>query len=115
MPIIASNSLNSPVPVTLTQTTLTASDTLTYNEASSQTLFLQNSTGSPVTVTVDGAGAPTAFAPGGIGKTLDLSAGLPIVVPANGAVAVQLRNIKRYLAGVIAVTGGVGVTAWIVE
>lgn len=115
MGVIASNNLNAVAPVTLTKTTLSAADTLTYNPAALQTLFLENTTGSPVTVTIDGAGAPTAFAPGGIGKAIDLSVGLPVVVPANGTVAVQLRNLARYLVGTIAVTGGVGVDAWITQ
>lgn len=113
MATIASNSLKAPAPVALTKTTLGASDTLIYSAGELQTLFLENTTAAPVTVTIDGTGAPVAFAPGGIGKTIDLSAGLPIIVPANSAVAVELRNIQRYLQGAVAVTGGVGVAAWI--
>lgn len=114
MGLIATNNLSAVAPVTITRTTLTASDTLSYNAAAKQTLFLENDTASPVTVTVDGDGA-TTFAPGGIGKSIDLSAGLAIIVPANGLVAVELRNIQRYLVGAVAVTGGVGVVAWITE
>lgn len=113
MATIASNSLKAPAPVTLAKTTLTAADTLTYNAGELQTLFLENTTAAPVVVTIDGTGAPAAYAPGGIGKTIDLSVGLTISVPANGAVAVELRNIQRYLQGAVAVTGGVGVVAYI--
>jgi len=115
MAVILSNNLNVPVPVTLVKTTLTAADTMVYNPGASQTLYLENGTASPVSVTVDGDGASAAFAPGGIGKTLDLSTGLVIPVPANGAVAVQLRNISKYLVGTVAVKGGVGVVAYLVE
>lgn len=114
MGTIVTANLNAVAPVTIPATTLTASDTFTYSPGKLQTLFLTNTTASPVTVTIDGDGA-TTFAPGGIGKAIDLTAGLAIIVPANGLVAVQLRNIQHYLAGVIAVTGGVGVEAWITE
>lgn len=114
MALIASNSLDAVAPVTLAKTTLTVADTLAYSPSKLQTLFLHNTTAAPVTVTVDGDGA-TTFAPGGIGKTIDLSAGLAIIVPANGFVAVQLRQIARYLSGTVAVTGGVGVEAWTTE
>jgi hypothetical protein len=114
MALIASNSLNVVAPVTIVKTTLSAADTLSYSPSKLQTLFLRNTTASPVTVTIDGDGA-TNFAPGGIGKTIDLSAGLAVVVPASGLVAVQLRQIARYLSGTVAVTGGVGVDAWVTE
>jgi hypothetical protein len=114
MALIASNSLDAVAPVTIAKTTLTAADTLSYSPSKLQTLFLRNTTVSPVTVTIDGSTAGS-FAPGGIGKTIDLSAGLAIVVPASGLVAVQLRQIARYLSGTVAVTGGVGVDAWTTE
>lgn len=115
MAVVASNKLASPVPVELVKTTLTANDTMSFNAAASQVLYLDNPTASPVTVTIDGDKAATAFAPGGIGSTIDLSAGLAIEVPANKTIAVRLADIQRYLAGVIAVKGGVGVIAWISE
>jgi hypothetical protein len=115
MAAVASNKLASPIPVALTKTTLTASDTMTYNAAANGVLFLDNPTASPVTVTIDGDKAATAFAPGGIGSTIDLSAGLPIIVPANKTIAVRLADIQRYLVGAIAVKGGVGVIAWLIE
>ena len=114
MATIAVNQMDAVAPVTIVKTTMTASDTLSYSPSGLQTLFLENTTASPVTVTIDGDGA-TSFAPGGIGKTIDLTAGLAVVVPANGTVGVQLRQIARYLSGTVALTGGVGLAAWITQ
>ena len=84
---------------------LTGADTLAAPGNNLQTLVLQNDGASSATIVVDGDGA-TAFNPGGIGKTVDLSAGYSIVVPAGESRAVSLANIVRYLVGTINVTGG---------
>lgn len=96
-----------------TVTTLTAADTLTYNAAKRQLLLLQNTTGAPVVVTIDGS-TGTTIAVGGYGS-VDVSAGKAITVPANGAQFVQLSAISTFLQGTVAVTGGVGVTAMLFE
>lgn len=96
-----------------TKTTLTASDTLTYNTARQQLLLLQNTTGAIVNVTIDGNGGTTVAVPGY--GSVDVSAGKVIAVPANGQTAVKLSAISVYLQGTIAVTGGVGVTAMLFE
>lgn len=93
--------------VTITRTTLTASDVLVNPNG---ILELYNTTASPVTVTIDGSGA-TTISPPGYGGTVDISAGKAIVVPASGTVAINLSTISAFLAGTIAVTGGTGVVA----
>ena len=98
----------------IAKTALTGADTLTYSTSVSQTLYLENTTASAVTVVIDGDGG-TTFTPGGIGATINLQAGFSAVVPANGSVAVTLRNISQFLKGTVAVTGGTGVNAWIQE
>lgn len=112
MATITGTSISDSV-VNPTKTTLTASDTLTYNTAKRQILLLQNTTASPVVVTIDGNAGTTIAVPGY--GTIDVSAGKQITVPANGQAAVQLSAISVYLQGTIAVTGGVGVTAMLFE
>lgn len=97
-------------PVNITRTVLSASDTLTYNQSTGQTLFLFNTTASPVTVTLTGSGA-TTMRPKGYGGTVSLTGGKAVIVPASGSTMVDLDDISAYLVGNITVTGGVGVTA----
>ena len=97
-------------PVTLTVTTLTSADTITYSSGAGQILVLYNKTASPVDVTIDGAGS-TTIAPSGYGGTISVASGKVITVAANGATAVNLDNISAFLGGAVAVTGGTGVVA----
>lgn len=101
-------------PFAPTVTTLTASDTLTYKPQTKQVLLLTNTTGTAVTVTIDGAGG-TVISPSGYGGTISVASGKEIVVGANGSQAVKLSDISAFLQGVVAVTGGVGVTAILFE
>ena len=97
-------------PVTITRTTLGASDTLVYIPGSGQVLELFNTTAGLVTVTITGSGA-TTISPDGYGGTISVAAGKAIAVPASSTVAVNLDNIAAYLAGAVTLTGGTGVTA----
>lgn len=101
-------------PHAVTVTTLSASDTLAYEPRKNMELLLQNTTASPVNVVVGGADASNAFpVPGTGGLTVDLSVGKTIVVPGviGATVRVPLDSLANYLQGLVAVTGGVGVTA----
>jgi hypothetical protein len=108
--ITQTNALDQGVPVNITRTVLSASDTLTYFAGSKQQLFLFNTTASPVTVTLVGSGA-TTISPAGYGGTISVAAGKAIVVPASGSTLVDLDDISAYLVGNVTVTGGTGVTA----
>jgi hypothetical protein len=112
MAVIAQTAFNktSNGPITVTRTVLSASDTLVYTPGAVLELF--NTTASPVVVTIDGSGA-TTISPTGYGGTVDISAGKAITVGASSTVYVQLDSIAAFLAGTVAVTGGVGVTAHI--
>lgn len=116
MSVIARNKPFEQVGVAqVLKTALTGADTLTYSTAVSQALYIENTTGAAVTITVDGDGG-TTFAPGGIGTTINVAGGFAIAVPAGQTVCVALRNISQYLKGAVAVTGGAaGVNAWIQE
>lgn len=102
-------------PFTATKTILTASDTLTYTSGAGQELIMYNITASPVVVTIDGDGGTTVVVPDTGGTTLSVASGLAVTVPANGFEIVQLDKIKAYVAGNVAVTGGVGVIACIIK
>ena len=94
----------------VTETTLTASDTFTYEAGTGQILIIRNDTGGAITVTIDGDGGSTVAVPG-IGD-VDVSSGYSTGSIADGnLVAIPLDTIKRYLTGTIAVTGGSGAEA----
>lgn len=117
MATIAATSLSSGTTTvkTITRTTLTSSDTFTYNASKSPILILDNVTGGSLTVTIDGSGAPTALDVSGVGFT-DLSNGFSTGSIAAGAcIMIQLARISQYLQGTIAVTGGTGIKATLIE
>lgn len=98
---------------TVTETTLTGTDVLVYAPGTGQRLTLRNPTGGAINITIDGAGS-TAITPQGYGKTLDVSAGYVIAVPAGAMKCVNLDKISAFLQGAVAVTGTVGVVASLV-
>lgn len=98
----------------VTETTLTASDTLAYNPARNPVLVLRNGTGGALTVTIDGSGGTTVPV-GGVG---DVSVAAGYVTPAIAAGevhAIPLKSISAYLQGTIAITGGTGISASLLE
>lgn len=98
--------------VNITRTTLTASDTLTFQQGGDQILFMYNTTASPITVTLTGT-APVSLSPDGYGGTISTAGGKAITVPASGSTHLELDDIWAFLAGtgVVTVTGGTGLTA----
>jgi len=113
MAAITANSLTAGM-VTTTRVTLGASDTFTFNESKNQILILDNVTAGALTVVIDGDGATTVPVPG-VG-TMTISGGFSTGSIAAGAqVAIPLNAIKKYCAGVIAVTGGTGIKATLLQ
>ena len=89
----------------VTFTTLTASDTFTYNESKNPVLVIYNDTGAPITPNIDGSGATTVLV-AGIGS-VDVSGGYEFGSIADGEYfAIPLKTINKYLSGTIAMTGG---------
>lgn len=99
-------------PVTITPTTLGASDTLTYTSGDRQELHLHNPTGGSLTLNIDGASA-TTIAPDGLGATVDVSAGFSIAVGAAARKVIRLDSISAYLSGTITLTGASGLVAYV--
>jgi hypothetical protein len=98
----------------LSVTTLGASDTFTYNPSKNPILVLDNVTGGALTPNIDGASG-TTVAVKGVG---DVSVASGYTVPsiaAGGRVAISLNTISEYLRGTIALTGGTGIKASLLE
>lgn len=114
MAVVASFTLSgTSAPVTVTPTTLGASDTLTFASGTDQVLHLHNPTGGSLTLNIDGSGGTTVSIPGSGGNTLDVSTGFNIVVAAGARKSVRLDAIFQYLKGTVTLTGASGLTAWI--
>lgn len=100
--------------VAVTENTLTASDTFTYRRNRDPLLVLINGTAGALTVTIDGNGG-TSVAKPGVGS-IDVSGGFSTPEIAVGEeYAIRLNSIYEYLQGTIAVTGGTGITAYLME
>lgn len=112
MPAIVPTSMQGPGMRTLTETTLTASDTFSYQAG--DILLLRNPTGGALSITLDGAGGvswPVDGAP-----DINTTAGLALAsIPTLGARVIPLDTIRAYLLGVTTVTGGTGAIASILR
>lgn len=98
----------------VTITTLTGTDSFTYDASKKPVLVLNNVTAGPLTVTIDGDGASSVTVPGA--GAFDISAGFSTAsIPAGGVYSIPLNSIGAYLAGTIAVTGGTGIEASLLE
>jgi len=115
MATIGATNVNAAGTVAVTETTLTGTlDTFTYRSGVNQTLVLRNATAGALTPVIDGAGA-TTIAINGVG-TIDLTAGYSVGSIAAAAVkSIRTESIKEYLSGVIAITGGTGLVATLIE
>ena len=96
------------------ETTLTASDTITFNPAKVQILLVTNTTAGALTLTIDGDGGSTVNV-AGIGA-INVAAGKNIVVPATtGSKLITLSTISAYLQGVVTLSGAAGAKVRLIE
>lgn len=93
------------------------SNTLTYNPTAKQTLFVRNASASTVTLTLDGADAPSTVKVPGTGSAFNTAAGASITLAAGATVAIPLANYRAYLVGAVSLGVSVitDVTAWLIE
>lgn len=98
---------------TVTDNTLTASDTLTYQAGRGQILIVNNDTGAEVTLNIDGDGQTAVVVPG-IGS-VDVSGGLDVVIAIGAVAAIPLDTIKQYLTGTVTLTGASGAQAYFLQ
>lgn len=114
MALIANSSINAAGANALTETILGASDTLTYNPARKPILILNNITAGALTPNIDGAGGTVVPVPG-IGNVSVAIGYTTPSIPAGDSVAIPLNSISEFLRGVVTVTGGSGIQAFILE
>ena len=81
-----------------------ASDTMTYVAGSNQLVELDNSTGGSLTLNIKGTAPSATYLIPATGTTVDLSAGLNIVIAAGVKRFVNLDKISAYLAGTPTIT-----------
>jgi len=114
MAVITATSIKTAGASVVAVTTLTASDTFTYNPSRDPVLILNNVTAGALSPNIDGAGG-TSVLVSGIGN-VSVSSGYSVPSIAAGAVVqIRLNTIKEFLKGTIAVTGGAGIKASILE
>jgi hypothetical protein len=114
MPTITATTLTGLGKRAVTLTTLNGTDSFVYDESKTPILILHNPTAGAISPVIDGNGGTTFSVPG-IGS-VDVSGGYAVGSIAAGAcVAVPLVTIREYLRGTIAITGGTGLTAALLE
>lgn len=91
--------------LTGSRTLLTGADTFVYKPTTRQFLVIQNESASPAAIVIDGALAGTVSLPGQ-GATANNAAGYTVNVAAGDFAILELGQIRNYLKGDIAVTGG---------
>ena len=100
----------STLPGLVTKTTLTTGpDTLAYVAGNGMYMELENTTGSPITVTLLGAGASATYPVPGTGSsasstTINAAAGKAFVVAAGTTQGILLDQLSAYLVGAVTLT-----------
>lgn len=115
MPAITATSMQGSGQRALTQTTLNGTDSLVYNSATRPVLVLRNPTAGALTPVIDGDGGTTVSV-AGIGS-VSVASGYSVgsIAATTGIVAIPLDSISAYLQGTIAITGGTGLVATLME
>ncbi len=114
MATITQTSIKAGGVVEIEPTTLTASDTFTYQSGANQYLVIENTTASAVTPSVTGSAASSALHVPTYG-TIDISGAFAFDAIAAGEFQITpLDSIRLRLAGVATLTGCVGCKAMII-
>ena len=109
MAVVSATSKNAAAPIAPTAVALaTSGDTLNYIADQGQELWLYNTSGSDVVVTIDGSLGTTVPVPGGAGLTASVAAGLAVTVVAGNFAVVMLDKAKAYLQGSVSITAATG-------
>lgn len=114
MPAIAAQKIRNDAATALTLTTLDGStDTFEANKSILQSLILVNTTASPIVVTMIGDAAPATHKC--TGYPVEVVTELSVTVPANATVTQYVNAVSGVLSGVTTITGGVGLTAALIN
>jgi hypothetical protein len=114
MPAVTMTVMPASGRVTVTETTLNGTDSLTYIPSAGQVLILRNPTGASITPVIDGAGGTTVNKPG-LGQ-VSVAAGYSVgAIGAGAAAMVSLDVIADYLQGAVAINSGSGLVASLIR
>ena len=114
MAVIAATSMTGSGARVVTETTLSASDTLVYNADKRAILELRNPTAGALVPNIKGAAGTTVSFPGLPSVSVTSGYTLPSIA-AGASVNLPLDTISAYLQGVVTVTLGVGLVARLLE
>ena len=110
MATIAPTSLGGSGQRTMTRTTLTGTaDTFTYSKGA--VLVLENPTGGALSPTITGASASASIPVPGYGSVSAAGGYAVGSIAAGAARVIPLDSIAAFLSGAIAITGGTGLVA----
>lgn len=111
MPAIAATSMTGPGVRVMSETTLTASDTLAYDPGvPGSILVLRNPTGGALSPVITGSLASTSIPVAGFGTVSAASYAVGSIA-AGAARVIPLDSIKLYLDGNVTITAGTGLVA----
>lgn len=111
MPAITATSMTGSGVRVMSETTLTASDTLAYEPgAPGAILVLRNPTGGALSPVITGSAASTSIPVDGYGTVSAASYAVGSIA-AGAARVIPLDSIRRYLEGNVTITGGTGLVA----
>lgn len=114
MPSITAQKIRNDAPTTLTLVTLDgATDTFEANKSVWQSLLLVNTTASPIVVTMIGDEAPATHKC--TGYPSEAVTALSVTIAANATVTQYVNAVSSVLSGVTTITGGVGLTAALIN
>lgn len=92
-------------------TTMTSSDTLTYQAGTGQILYLRNPTGGALTPVLNGSANTNAQVSGGPDVVTTGGLTLAAVPATTGSVVIPLDTIEAWIRGTITITGCTGMIA----
>lgn len=101
----------------ITPVALAVSNTLSYNPATKQVLYVRNDSDASVGLTLSGDEVPSEIKIPGTGQTFNTTLGATFSIAAGALLAVPLANFRTYLVGSITLMASVptDVTAWLIE
>ena len=112
MAVLNPTSLAGPGVRAVTELTLTASDTFTYDPGRPNgLLYLRNPTAGPLSPIIRGATASDTILVSGYGNVSASAGYFTGSIAAGGARVIPLDTIRLYLEGAITISGGTGLVA----
>lgn len=112
MAVLTATSMIGPGVRVMSETTMSASDTLAYDPGSpGSVLVLRNPTAGALSPVITGSTASTAIQVSGYGTVSAASYTAIGSIAAGAARVIPLDSISQYLAGTVTITSGTGLVA----